>query len=380
MDRTASGIHRKKWTREMVVQQILELHAERQPLCCSAVWKRFPALVSAAGRLYGRWNSALKSAGINPGDHAKRWTMHPQECKDLIRQLHLKGEALNYECVKRRQPVLHWSSIKHWGSWDKALHCAGLAPEKIRRKRKPWSPTEIIEWIQNHHRQGLALNAYAIPCSTIMRSGRFFFGNWDAALTAAGLDPQRIRRRRVWDEKRVIQVILSRAETGSALYSNAVRREDSPCYNAALRRFGSWSKALRAAGIDPNAIRRWRHPWTRETIVAELKRRHLAGLSTSPRTIRPVSLVGGAYRVFGTWSMALSEAGIPRRRAVPWTRSSVLEVLCSGLRSGEPIYRWRPPSLYGAARRLFGTWNAALRAARVRLHVLNLKTPSEAHR
>jgi hypothetical protein len=81
------------------------------------------------------------------------------------------------------------------GSWDAALEAAGLDPDDIRVYRKPWTREEIILEIQRKHRQGEALNAKDVSPHSLRSRGTVFFGSWDAALTIAGLDPSKIRKK-----------------------------------------------------------------------------------------------------------------------------------------------------------------------------------------
>jgi hypothetical protein len=53
----------------------------------------------------------------------------------------------------------------------------------------------------------------------------------------------------------VIKAIQNRHDRGLPLHSSAVVADDKPLAGASRRWFGSWDAALRAAGIDPEAVR-----------------------------------------------------------------------------------------------------------------------------
>lgn len=51
--------------------------------------------------------------------------------------------------------------------------------------------------------------------------------------------------------------------------AKSVYRDDRSLYRAATRRFGNWSKALRAAGLDPDTYRR--HRVNRDRLQSSVK-------------------------------------------------------------------------------------------------------------
>jgi hypothetical protein len=102
--------------------------------------------------------------------------------------------------------------------------------------------------------------------------------------------------------------ILVRQELGQPLHCLAVVRQARLLYDAGCRRFGSWREALRAAGIDPASVRQTRVPWTRDEIVAELRRCAKRPKKHRHSDYNPKAFVKAARRLFGSWQNALAAA------------------------------------------------------------------------
>jgi hypothetical protein len=82
-------------------------------------------------------------------------------------------------------------------------------------------------------------------------------------------------------------------------------------------------------------------------------------------------LASAAARRFGTWSKALLAAGIPgvKEHRLPrhWNKQAIVEVIHGWLDAGMKVTEIRraDTGLAAAARKHFGSWHAAMRAAGV---------------
>ena len=160
----------------------------------------------------------------------------------------------------------------------------------------------------------------------------------------------------------VIEELRRRAAEGRSLKSGDNRGDW--LYASAITRFGSWAAAVEAAGFDYDAIKT--KPMTAEEVRDQL--RALARRGDPLLAKNHVRLYHFAQVIFGSWEEAIKAAGleVPDRRK--WTPAKVIEAIRKEIEEGESMgtndMRRRDENLYMAARRRFGTWEAALAAAR----------------
>src|SRR5687767_3915370 len=96
------------------------------------------------------------------------------------------------------------------------------------------------------------------------------FVSWDRELHGAGLDEDEINQNRKWDKNGIVFELKGRFRDSEPLNSGAVQKEDPGLHAAAVRHFGSYDNALRAAKVDPAKIRR-RQRWSKEEVDRRLK-------------------------------------------------------------------------------------------------------------
>lgn len=188
-----------RWTRKTILQEIRTLHAGGEELNYDSSDSNHPQLMRAASWHFGTWQRAVETAGIDYNEVSKyiRWTREMVILR--IRELHARGSDLS------------WSVI-------------------------------------SSHEGDPALAAAAVRVN-------LGFGTWHDAVTQAGLDYDQVARYRHWTPERVVEEIQRLAALKAPLSSKLVQKNHAPLYNAAKRRFGQWDKALEAAGLDPDKVR-----------------------------------------------------------------------------------------------------------------------------
>ncbi len=220
------------------------------------------------------------------------------------------GLPLNHAAVLRDDRHLHAQILRLYGRWDDAIQAAGVDPRRIRRHRR-WSQKAVIDRILQLDTLGLPLNAGAVQRNeaTLASAASRWFRSWADALQAAGIDPELWRRRvPTWTRERVVAAIRQIRDEGGKLNHAAVGR--SSLSRAAVDLFGCWDAALRAAGIDPDQVRVYRRPWTAQTLVTEIRRKHRAREPLNARDVSPNWIRRPACRLFGSWDAALAAAGL----------------------------------------------------------------------
>jgi len=156
-----------------------------------------------------------------------------------------------------------------------------------------------------------------------MLRAREYFGSWQKALETAGLDHSEIKgnARTYGRREDVIKALKSRKKKGQSLSTAVVFKEEVCLYWAAREFFGPWKAALKAAGlkhdratIQPRGYCRGfpKYP-DKESVIREIKRRHRKGLSLSSYVVQRTddyTLDETARRLFGSWRAAVQAAGI----------------------------------------------------------------------
>lgn len=243
------------------------------------------------------------------GSQQPRSGARREEVLKAILAREAQGLALNYAAVWREDRPLHRQIIRLFGRWDQAMRAAGIDPVRVRRQRR-WSQQAVIARIQQRNALGLPLSAGAVQQAeaTLSEAAWRYFPSWSDALAAAGIDASSYQRRApIWTRERVIEAIQHLRRRKAPLHHAANRGTSLP--HAAVKLFGSWDAALSAAGVDPAQVRRYRKPWTAEALIQELRGKHAAGEPLNARDVRPSHIRRAAGRLFGSWDAALVAAG-----------------------------------------------------------------------
>jgi hypothetical protein len=244
-----------KWNKTRITKKLKALYRAGRNLAYSELARDHQPLLSAAAYHFGSYRLAVTSAGINYADvvHRPHWTR--QRVIAVIKQARRSGQEL------------------HWGAVTKRRDEVGRAAFAALQPR--------------------------------------LFGQWDRALHAAGLDADEIARYRTWDRSTVAFEFRSRAQNDDPLSSGEVQKDDPGLHSAAVRYFGSYDDALRAARLDPAKCRK-RLAWTRASVIAAFRAMNRNGQHCSDSSIRKSNsaLYGAAVRIFGAFTTARKAAGI----------------------------------------------------------------------
>src|SRR5690606_12512670 len=92
-------------------------------------------------------------------------------------------------------------------------------------------------------------------------------------------------------------------------------------YRAACFQFGSWHQAVTAAGFDSQPRLRW----SRERVIQEIRAWYRAGIPTKSAWRDNPQLIAAARRYFGTWRSALRAAEVEPPRK--WSSDRVIEAI-----------------------------------------------------
>ncbi|MBM3330911.1 hypothetical protein FJY68_03555 [candidate division WOR-3 bacterium] len=186
----------------------------------------------------------------------------------------------------------------------------------MKRSYKRWSKEEVMRVIGELSRGGTQLNSGYIARNypALAYAGRKFYGSWESAIKAAGLNYEAIRRKCFWSKKKIVAQIRQLKGAGEKLNVSAAEKTHGGLVGAASVYFGSWRQAIVAAGYDYAKIKRQKE-WSKAEIVNEVKRMKATGLelgTTIPVRKRYRTLHAAAVRYFGSWAAAMKAAKLER--------------------------------------------------------------------
>jgi len=133
------------------------------------------------------------------------------------------------------------------------------------------------------------------------------YGSWELAAKAAGLDPEEIPLPGVWTKNKIIVAVQAVYNNGHAVNTAAMQKVEKPeileilgnivgdpnvpptnFHSAAVRKFGSWDDALRAAGLDIWEIK-----------LSMARRGNLSTLASQEEVATNLDGTGGIKRYLG---------------------------------------------------------------------------------
>lgn len=178
-----------------------------------------------------------------------------------IQQLHEEGVDLSPTSMQETHSALFASarSSSHFGSWRAAIEAAGLDYNTFKRIKQQWTREEILARIREMNARGHDLLDPRFRDSNrslyLAACAHRYFGSWKRAVQAAGLDHERLRESRVWTQSRILRTIQGLAAQNKPLGWAFIEAHEPGIYRAARRKenFGSWAGALRAAGVIESA-------------------------------------------------------------------------------------------------------------------------------
>ncbi len=275
-----------------------------------------------------------------------KWTRE-QIIREILRR---ESEGLNLTASKKQgvDSGLYEAASRVFGSWRNAIVAAGVPPKRAR-SHDSWPPAKILANIRLLGRRQRPLSPTELQNrhSGLVAAARRVFGSWSKAVIAAGADPERFRRVVQWTPERIIEEILTRVLRNAPLAARSVQPRSLA--DAGARIFGSWRAAIVAAGIDPT-LHASRRPIGSATHTGE---------RDVERNSKPV--ISCAPGLVDSGSVSVRQSG------QRWTTEAVTHAILSRHRDRRAInavavYR-DDRALYRAATRRHGNWRNSLIAA-----------------
>lgn len=178
-----------------------------------------------------------------------------------LRQRSRKGATLSHRALREKNRPLANAAAYHFGSYAAALEAAGIPAASVR-KRPLWTKDRIIKAIKaaRKAKRDLCWSCVVKRGGPLSRAAfaairPTMFGSWARALQVAGVDADDYRRYRAWDRESVAFDLKQRYADDEGVNCGAVQSEDPGLYAAAIRYFGSFDRALKAARLMPGKVR-----------------------------------------------------------------------------------------------------------------------------
>ncbi|MCC5840106.1 MAG: hypothetical protein JJT96_08280 [Opitutales bacterium] len=429
----ARGIKRRYQDKESIIEEIRRRDEEGLPVNGRALLDgpdRDSGLQTSALRYFGSWKEALEAAGVAmPSRAAKKRDRvpvfaTPEAVVEELKRRMAAGEpvrAFQLQQGTETDRNLLLDSRLHFGPHVEALKAAGLRPDgrlrappprylptKPKEPRPPRPPTgpsreEVLAFIRDRVEKGEHLNCDRIARaghSRVTNAARRIFGHWRAALNAAGVDVPNnkvgARAQPKPSREDIIAFMKKRVDDGIGL-SSAKLSKESPgyrYYRTAIKVFGSWENALKAAGFDPVEIIARFNPapkakpkppkvpkvkppprplFSKEFILQTMRKRLEENKPALARDIAKeedgAHFVKSVRAQFGDWKSLLSELGVSGNGRMPPSKEEIIAFLQARVADGKSVaspqltLTTEGSRIYNAGTKTFGSWHDALRAA-----------------
>lgn len=205
--------------------------------------------------------------------------------------------------------------------------------ERLLEKIRPahYSDEQLISFLQEAAKNlgGIIKSSELSLCEGMPDLTTYIkrFGSWNKALLAAGLPIN--QRRENWDKQSVIEALRRKSmELGRTPSAKDVGDDlTMPSSSCCAKLFGTWSAAIRAANLS--AIRPY--AYSRTDLIAYLRQK-ISELGRAPSQKDMIEdsrmpSIGAYLRIFGSWENALAEVGAQPRRVKGYTKSQAIQLL-----------------------------------------------------
>lgn len=187
--------------------------------------------------------------------------------------------------------------------------------------KRYWSSDMIINHITSKHgNEPLNSHHYATTYSDVYAAAERLFGSWKNAIEACGFDYSKIKKYQTWSKERVVAEIKAAKNKGIPLGSKYTQDNNKPLYMAAVKRYKSWNNALRRAGINPKRIR-LRRLMTNDEVRSEIQELYNENIDLAYPNMRKnyqYLLAAGMKKLGGgSWEEARRVCGIEDNYRIP---------------------------------------------------------------
>lgn len=333
----------RKWTEERLIEEMRGVYRATGALTAKAIIQAGRHDLVGATQAHGGLIRARRLAGLPEPVPVRRGRGEPWDAERVVSEIldrHARDESVAFSKVPS---ALTAAGARFFGSWQLAIEAAGLNYDEVRMVRAPYSREEVISLLQRLAKEQPRMLWGELYEHSAQGAMIRWFGSIPAAVQASDVVGWPLVGQAQWSRDAVVRAV-------QVTQRRRARALASPVSGAARLYVGGATKARRAAGVQ--VLRR---PWDRERVISELRESAL-------RRVKPSSnLRAACLRLFGGMAAAREEAGVEARDLV-WPRERILAALREHAARGEHVVRG---PLAEACYRHFGGIRAARRAAGV---------------
>jgi len=205
--------------------------------------------------IFGDWDKALRAAGFDPEKMRERGVWDEEKIIDTIRSMHEKHLPLYAKYAMDNHGKLFSAALRQFGSWAKALVATGVT--KKPRTKKLYKGRESL---LNALSDALERHTVKNMPQAVKLEAAHYFGSLEKAIAALKKQGKQLPG---WNRRKIMAALSRMYRSRQSLAYARARRDAPALVSAAEAYFGSWGKALYAAGIDPNLYfvhHKWRKP------------------------------------------------------------------------------------------------------------------------
>ncbi len=273
----------ERWTPDLVIARILELHRQGGPLAHS---QAPPRLVGAAIAQFGSWRRAIEAAGL---DYTSvRLPTNTRKLGQQILAMLRKRAESGRTGIGPRGLITSSQADKvrrRFKSVRAAVQEAGLDADALGfpSRTRYDSDDAIARELRSLMREQPNMRFAELSWRHVGLAAKRRFGTLQAGLSALGIEGWPRQRNALPLREEIVMAIQDRRRRGDPMDVGSAMANERRLVKAAYKRFGTWRAAMRAAGLgaEIKVIE-----WDRARVRAELNGRRLRGEPVGEREIQ----------------------------------------------------------------------------------------------
>lgn len=206
-------------------------------------------------RRFGSIRNALELAGLDPPSRR----MYSRN--DLIKAIKKRAKELKRTPMCTDMPIHRCHFKREFGKWTNALEAAGFNSSYYGSTVfTKYTEKQLVEMLRKKARElGYTPRITDMGSDNMMpphTAFQRFFGSWNKAIEAAGLEKNRADRRSVLTDRDFLNLLYDKmVSLGRRPKCKDINNDKNmPFANDYMERFGSWKKALEMIGADMNGF------------------------------------------------------------------------------------------------------------------------------